>query len=180
MSNDQNTAGFTLLETLIAIGLLAVSITGPIVLATQGLSSAFFAKDQVTAFYLAQEGVEYVRSIRDENILQQRSWLYDLDGSGTKDACVDQTEPCIIDLPNYTHSSCPAGGCDKLRFNEVSNLYNQTAIGGSNIESPYTREVTITTVNSDEVSIFVTVSWTTGSKTHSFTIRENMFNWIQL
>src|SRR3954462_3848275 len=62
--------GFTLLETMVAVSLLAVAIVAPMSLTAQSLASAYYARDEVTAFYLAQEGLEVVRNIRDNNILQ--------------------------------------------------------------------------------------------------------------
>src|SRR3954462_4723522 len=61
--------GFTLLETMVAVTLLAVAIVAPMSLTVQSLTSAYYARDEVTAFYLAQEGVESVRDFRDNNIL---------------------------------------------------------------------------------------------------------------
>src|SRR6202042_2338797 len=61
--------GFTLIETMVAIALLMLALIAPMSLAAQSLTAAYFARDQITAFYLAQEGIEIVRSVRDANII---------------------------------------------------------------------------------------------------------------
>jgi prepilin-type N-terminal cleavage/methylation domain-containing protein len=61
--------GFTLIETLIAILVLSVALTGPFVIAEQGLQASLISKDQNTAFYLAQDAIEYIRYARDTNCL---------------------------------------------------------------------------------------------------------------
>src|SRR4051812_30812476 len=65
----KNERGFTLIETLVAIALLTIAIVAPMTLTTQSLAGAYYARDQVTAFFLAQEAIESVRSIRDNNVL---------------------------------------------------------------------------------------------------------------
>src|SRR3989338_10635926 len=61
--------GFTLVETLVAVMLLSVAVVAPMSLAAKSLGSAYYARDQITAFYLAQEAIEALRSIRDSQIL---------------------------------------------------------------------------------------------------------------
>jgi prepilin-type N-terminal cleavage/methylation domain-containing protein len=67
--------GFTLVETLVAIALLIVVITGAYTAAQAGLSGAILSKEEVAAFYLAQEGVEEIRNLRDNNGLVANNWL---------------------------------------------------------------------------------------------------------
>src|SRR3990167_9485995 len=67
--------GFSLIETLVAVLLLATAITGPLTIASKSFLVATVAKDQVTAFYLAQDAVEYVRFARDSNKLSGSDWL---------------------------------------------------------------------------------------------------------
>ena len=63
------TRGFTLVETLAAITLIMIAIVPPMGLTVQSLSVAYYARDQITASNLAQEGIEAVRAVRDGNIL---------------------------------------------------------------------------------------------------------------
>lgn len=59
--------GQSLIEVLIALGIISMVITGVATIVTQSLTNAQFSKEQDTATKYAQEGLETVRSIRDQN-----------------------------------------------------------------------------------------------------------------
>ncbi len=61
--------GFTLVETLVAISIFTVSILGLMSVLSSGISSTIYAKQKMAASYLAQEGIEYIRNIRDTDVL---------------------------------------------------------------------------------------------------------------
>jgi len=61
--------GFTLVETMVAITILTLAVTGALFTANTALVAASIARDQLTASYLAQESVEYVRWMRDNEYL---------------------------------------------------------------------------------------------------------------
>ena len=65
----KNQRGFTILESIIAILVLSLSVSGVFSAVQQSLSQAIIAKDEVKAFYLAQEAVEIIRNKRDNNQL---------------------------------------------------------------------------------------------------------------
>ncbi len=58
--------GFTLVETLVAIAIIMVAITGPYASAAQAIAAARIARDHTIATFLAQEGIEIVRAERDK------------------------------------------------------------------------------------------------------------------
>src|SRR3989344_7135507 len=73
MRRLSNTRGFTLIEALAAITVLIIGILGPLTLAARGISDGLFAKNQITANYLAQEALELVVNRRDSNLVNH--WL---------------------------------------------------------------------------------------------------------
>jgi prepilin-type N-terminal cleavage/methylation domain-containing protein len=70
--------GFTLLELMIAITVLSVGIVGVFGLIQNTLRSAEDLKSRLIASYLAQEGIELVRNIRDNNWAQGNDWMDNL------------------------------------------------------------------------------------------------------
>ena len=86
--------GFSIVESLVAISILLLAIAAPMTMAQNGLTLARNSVSQTTAFYLGQEAVEYIRYIRDSNILDEKSWIHGLS------QCIDKGKPCTIDVPN--------------------------------------------------------------------------------
>jgi prepilin-type N-terminal cleavage/methylation domain-containing protein len=85
---DELRRGFSMIETLVAITMLTLAVTAPLTLAGQGLIAANYAKDQVTAFNLAQEAIELVRFHRDNQLIaigrgtSSADWLTNIKDSG--------------------------------------------------------------------------------------------------
>lgn len=61
--------GFTLIETLFAVLLFTTSLVALMAVAGRGISSNTTAKEDLVARYLALEGLEVARNIRDTNYL---------------------------------------------------------------------------------------------------------------
>ena len=175
---QKSVSGFTLLETMVAVALLTVSIVAPMSLTTQSIASAYYARDQITASYLAQEAVESIRHVRDGNIL--------LNSLGTTvdllNGIIDKTgAQFTIDTRNDAMALCSVP-CLPLETDGTFYGY------GLGTRTQFTRAVTACFVQSsgacngsqtDEVKISVTVSWKTGSfQQRTVRISENLYRWV--
>jgi len=161
--------GFSLLETLVALGVLSLALAGALTLASMGVRSASSAYNQSLAFFLASESIEYIRNVRDSDILIGGDWLADLRNCLGVD--------CVIDAAKESYSeafSVCSGSCPVLRLNSSSGLYTQNAGDSASI---FTRAVRIEEVVAGrEVKITSAVSWRQGSVNRSFVIEERLFN----
>jgi prepilin-type N-terminal cleavage/methylation domain-containing protein len=178
-TNRSIVAGFTLIETLVAILILSIAIVGPLTIASRGLGAALVSKDETTAYYLAQDAIEYVRFKRDSNRLAGIvDPLMGLDGSN---GCTS-TQGCTVDSITDTVSACN-GTCTALKYDPTSYSFNYDT-GGSTV---FVRTVQITTpvcapsgtpCNSDESKIVVKVAWwDVGGAQHTVQLLENLLNW---
>jgi prepilin-type N-terminal cleavage/methylation domain-containing protein len=161
--------GFTLIETFVAISILLVAVSSALTLSSRGLAAAFSARDQMIAFYLSQEAIEYVRYIRDGNTLAGANWLTDLS------ECVGAS--CTVDVraasPAEGTALC-SGACPVIRFNETSGMYGYDP---SFSPTPFTRSISLTRITDDEMLLSVSVSWRSGRLDRSFAAKEYLFNW---
>ena len=169
--------GFTLLETLVAVSLLAIAIVAPMSLTTQSLESAYYARDQITAFYLAQEALEAVRNVRDNNILQnsQNVKVDLLNGFPSTGGA-----PFRIDTRNNVMTLCsadPGGACIPLQTDGTLYGYGN----GANVSTIFTRTVTAAFIpdTTDEIKLTVTITWQSGGlQKRTVTISENLYRWV--
>lgn len=178
--------GFTLIETLIAVLVLMMAIAGPLTLAAKGLQATLIAKDQDTAFYLAQDAVEYVRWVRDTNQLRRpgiSDWLAGLDGTANGHSTVSGNctgaNGCYLNSLSDKITAC-SGTCPVLNYDTTNNYFTYD----SGTASIFTRTVSIAAPvggNAGEASLTVTVTWCdqgcTAAVPHKVTVREDMFDW---
>lgn len=183
MTRNTTTNGYSLVEVLVSISVLLIAIVGPMTIAAQGIKSSAFALEQNTAFFLAQEGIEIVYTLRDGQALteydsifsgapseQSWDWIDDLE-SAVSSCDVSASSGCSfgIDYSDDNESLANAVTSDTCVGNNESQclLYkdttNNNSIYSHNVdadkESPYTRIVTITELSSDAVQVDVEVSW---------------------
>lgn len=174
--------GFTLIETLVAVLVLMTAIAGPLTIASKGLQATLVAKDQNTAFYLAQDAIEYVRYVRDTNKLKGQAWLSGLDGTANGFSAVDtglgagactSVNGCTVDSIQDSIATCAGTGCAVLRYNSGLNRFEYA----SGITSIYRRTVSLQ-VTGSEALVRVTVTWSDqGALVRTVTVNEVIEDW---
>lgn len=179
--DSAKSAGFSLLETLVALAILTITMLGPMTLASSSIRSASLSHNNIIASFLAEEAAEIVRAERDYNnynlSTRDGDWLYLI-----RDCT--ESQPCIVDVFDYDRdeeiiNQC-VGAC-KIRHNKTLGTY------GYNIDwdlSPFTRTIYVGFSTSDpyglkEVKVYVVVEWEErflGTPT-SITLDTSLFNW---
>ncbi len=178
---------FTLIETLVAVSLLVIAIVAPMSLVAQSLTTAYYARDQVAAYSLAQEGIEVVRGVRDGNILLNATTGSSNDllsgiipnGQNENTFIVDATKTGLAAI-----TPCGLGTCPLLQVDPANSLYGYAA-GWTNtkfrrtVNAKYVGPVAING-GKDEIRVTVTITWETATgRTRSFKMYSNMYRWIQ-
>ena len=171
--------GFTLIEALVSITVLMLSITAPLTLSYTGLTAAYLAEDQIVAYYLAQDAMEFVRNIRETNKLAGRDVLYGLDicsvGSG-------DDRGCYIDTLNKDFFECATLNCPEgvLKFHPTTGVYDHSNTPAPVVNSRFTREIKVKYLGAEnnEAVIDVIVRWkqSTG-KEQVYKLRTNLTKW---
>ncbi len=179
--------GFTLVETLVAVSILSVSILAGFTAVQGSLKNSSLSKDQVTAFFLAQEAIEFVKNIRDENALTNLGstpthWLNRL-AEDSSDPCWFGNV-CRVDPYQYSISSVNAivfcgtssGSCPVLNQSisgSTTGLFGYTAGWPA---SRFKREIQFEQITANQIYITVTVTWNMGTVPQTFQVKQLLFN----
>ncbi len=158
--------GFTLIETLVAITILLIAVVGPISLIGDALHKLYYAKDQMIAINLAQEGIEVVRQVRDTNMLNSAVGF----------------DIFALSSPAYytvnAISTTPLTSSDSTQKPVLidAGFYKQE---GAGTPTQFTRLVIIESVVTGAIERKVTskVEWKTGGQVGTITVTEYLFKW---
>lgn len=147
--------GFTILEVIAAMLVITIGVLGAFIVIQQLMSHIHSSSLRFTAAYLAKEGVEIVRNIRDTNWLKGDVWN---NGLGAGDWEADYTTQGLND--NYDGDFLNIDG---------SGFYSYS----SGTSTKFQRKITITPDGSDKLKVFVEVKW----QGHNVLVQENLYNW---
>jgi type II secretory pathway pseudopilin PulG len=171
-NNTHSQSGFSLLETVFAIGVLSVGALGMAGTFTQGMQRTVSSPNELIATQKAAEAVESVFSARDSHTL---TWSQ---------------------LRNESFGGVFMNGPQPLRLpglDGIVNTHDDTTIESFDLPGPdqilgnaddktktldgFTREIKITDLSDDLRSITVTVTYQSGPQTLSYAITAYISTW---
>lgn len=194
--HKQKNTGFTLIETMIAVFILVIAMQGMLGLIASSLFSARYAKNDITANYLIEEAVDYIRNNRDTIAFQQNDpvtstgWSNFLNNYGYPNSlCFSTLNGCKMDITPDNMSSQPITSCDGSNHgfgtvrcevfnydeNNSNNFYTYNPTGS--VKSNFKRQIVMSLASSDELNIKVTVEWLNGNLVRSRTSEISLLNW---
>ena len=165
--------GFLLPDVMIAVFVVAGALVAILSVMAPTIKAEFFKRDQMIATGLAQEGIEIMRNVRDNN--WKKSAL-----AGSVSSAVNAFEapfpPPGTYCPDHTTttfaSECTMNTSAAFLSQDASGLYNQ---GGSG-KFKRTVQVEINAVKTESI-ITSTVQWGAGASAHSVVLTDKLTNW---
>lgn len=167
--------GFTLLEAIVAIFVLIVAISGSFTLINYVISSTPVTTSKLIASYMAQEGIELIRNIRDTNWLQATGvWDKGLSSECTGACqCID-ANGCVVDYAD-TNQLDPILQAYTGQFLNIdaNNLYGYS--GGTSTK--FQRQIIISPLSPDILNVSISIYWQDKGINYQINAQENLYNW---
>jgi len=157
---SSNKKGFTLLELIIASFVFITGVLGTFLIAQHFIFNTQTSISRLTASFLAQEGIEIVRNLRDENWLNNRDW--------------DQGIADGIWQSSYNDPSLEALENDGRIYLDANNLFSHDNSGSS---TKFKRKITISDDDPEFLEVVVWMGWEERGDSYQLEVRENLYPW---
>ena len=181
---------------------MIAAVVGPLALVAQSLFGAPFTRQRLVAINLAQEGIELVGGIRDNNMLcvfnETPQWRWDTDYNGAGSGNDLQGNNRMFDAINSVPVTCsgvanltfqnpdmPGGDCGNMPLKrDASGRFGY--VSGS--DTIFARCVTISNPTMDDpgsirmedmLDVTSTVSWSWHGISRSVSLSTRLYNWKQ-
>jgi prepilin-type N-terminal cleavage/methylation domain-containing protein len=189
-----NTKGFTLIEMLVAVSIVAIAATGPLVAASRAYIVAQNARSQLVASYLSQEAIEFARTRRDNAYLAayvggdtSHAWDTFLSSVQSCAGAACTVDPAAASAPFTACGSGVLAACAplKLATNGAVSVYTQSSAYPGAVVTPYTRTIRFYPVaptgaaftNATEVRATATTTWQSHGQTYTVAVSVNLTPW---
>jgi len=161
--------GFSLAEVLVATGIVGVALAPIVFLLTTSIRQASVVQDQLIAGQLAQEGVEIVRAVRDENWINAAPGRPFYSGLAAGTWLVDYRRAALL----------PFSAGEPLRIEAGTGFYYH----GAGVPSRFFRTIHVVhnpSASPREIRVQSVVSWTTRGIPFSVTVEDHLFDWLPI
>lgn len=172
---QKNVPGFSLIEMLAVIFIVAVGLVGTSQLVVQSLKAQTINRRTIIAYQLAQEGIELVRYIRDTNWLMGRTWN---EGIVPGVHCIDYENPVL-------EPSSPDLDACYLYLDENNWYHHPTISFNEETQTEFMRQILImddaygfsSPYGIDAMKVRVTVEWYEGGTQLRYEAETELYNW---
>jgi len=173
---------FTLVEALVALSILLTGIISGFILVTRALYNAKVIQDRLTASFLAQEGIELVRKIRDTNYVKNingvsTNWNNGL-ANGSYYISVDPDSKQVRLSDNYKDQEAQI---PNLKYDKNNFQYGFNYKYGD--ETNFKRIIRIKTIDSNHLRVQSVVAWNTRNISFlegqgAIVAEDHLYNWL--
>lgn len=173
ISGYQAKSGFSLIEIMTVLFVIALGLVGVLSLMVQNIHSQNVNKGALIAYQLSQEGIELVRRTRDSNwaaraVEPARRWDRDLN-PGHYIMDYRDSAPRVVGMSNQVY----------LKQDSSGFYYNPNGSNDPNPDSLFARYIDIMPNASNSNAIFVrsTVVWSDHGKSYSYYLETTLYDW---
>lgn len=186
---QENKRGFTLVETLVALFIFSISIMAVMTVFSQGISNTNYAKSKMTAEYLSQEGIEYIRNMRDTYVLyaadKTSAWgeftgkLFSQENR-CENGCGFDSDESLLNTGQLSFiKDIRMFPCD----NKCQNFSYNSATGqfdfSGDASTTFARTIRVNKIDDNNLKITSEVTFSAGSSTGTVSLSEDLSNWIE-
>lgn len=165
--------GFTLIETIMAMGVIVVGLVGSLLLLAASSARASILKDRVIAAHLAEEGIEVARNIRDTNWLKNFDWRANL----------PDTAVGIVDYDSQAIDTSD-GSEGRRCLNWNGSFYRHAAGPGYACSTSFKRRIELRTLNEtiagqsvDYLEVKSVVEWREKGQNQVLNVIDHLYDW---
>ncbi|MBU4217108.1 prepilin-type N-terminal cleavage/methylation domain-containing protein [Candidatus Parcubacteria bacterium] len=158
-----NNTAFSIIEVMVAIGIVSVGMMGVLSLMTRNVLTQTLNKNNLIASMLAQEGLELVREVRDTN------WLIDPPVS------FDDGIPATSTIDFYGFESTGqdfSSSATDIKMDEYG-FYGHTGA----TSTIFKRLITVSRTNPEFINVKSTVRWSQSGKNHDYIAETLLYDW---
>lgn len=159
--NKYNKRGFTLVEIIAVLFVVVVGLMGVLSLIVQNIQSQSLNKNNLTAYQLAQEGMELVRKVRDSNWRNSNVWDKDL-VAGSYYMDYSDSTPHIL-------SASTEGDL----YKNSSGFY----VHGGATETPFNRTIEIALIDADSMRVYIHITWSDHGRVFNYDLETILYDW---
>jgi type II secretory pathway pseudopilin PulG len=170
----KNKLAFTLLETVVILGIVGVGLAGVLNLLLNSLRTQNLNRNTLVAYNLAQEGLELIRNVRDTNFLASSStpWNQSIEGS-------PEGSSYRVSYQHFTPEPSTFIESQLQMFLDGDNQYFYVYDTSSPINSIFYRLITITADSAESPSSTVSclVQWQERGRTYQYKLETMLYDW---
>jgi hypothetical protein len=179
-ASDFSRRGQSIIEAIVAITVLTTGFLGIATLLARSLFLSRVVADQITANYLASEGIEIAKNLIDHDVYETLAGIpgygwgrcFTYQGSNPEDVEVDYTTTQCASMSAFVIPG------DPLLYDPVTHLYSYNPPFADNpVTTDFTREIRVK-LNGDVIVVDSIVRWDTGAETNqSLKLEDTFYNW---
>jgi hypothetical protein len=160
------------MEVIVAVAIIVTTLIAAIALVNFSVSTIVGGESTIIAVSLAQEGLEIIRSIRDNNWL-----LYKRKSDGSPD---DWRNGLGLGDPDPKEYRVQYDNLSLLLFSDTflkidSDGFYQYDVGNN---TPFKRKITIEHIGNNQIKSIIEVTWREKRRSRSIRAEDRLYNWL--